>query len=187
MKRIMLLATTMLFAVLVVGGVAYALNFTCDTELDADPDPGECTGTPKQDFISGTNNGGFINARAGDDIVFARGGANTIEGRSGADRLEGADGQDTLIGNGGPDQLRGFNGTNTYFGGPGNDSINAAFALEPARDEVYGGGGNDIVAANDAEPDTIDCGGGRDDRVATNLVPANDTIAANCESIFRIL
>ena len=62
-RTILLMPTTMLFAVLVIGGVAFALDFTCDGSSDADPDPGECTGTRQADEIVGTGDPDNIDAR----------------------------------------------------------------------------------------------------------------------------
>jgi hypothetical protein len=79
-RTILLLAATMSFAMLVIGGVAYALTVQCDDTdpegngTDQDPDPGECAGTSKDDFIAGTGGNDTINARAGFDEVDGNGG-----------------------------------------------------------------------------------------------------------------
>ena len=56
MRRLILLMTAMGVAVLVIGGVAYALSVQCDGAGDQNPNPGICEGTEDADTITGTNN-----------------------------------------------------------------------------------------------------------------------------------
>src|SRR5215212_9649034 len=60
MRRTIMLMATMTLATFVVGGVAFALDFTCDGQLDADTDLGECSGTTNADSITGTSRTDFI-------------------------------------------------------------------------------------------------------------------------------
>ena len=144
MRPTLLVMATMSFAVLVIGGVAYALTFTCDTNLDADPDTGECKGTPRDDHIDGTEDPDNIDARAGADVVFGFDGADTIHGRVGSDTVVSGGGSDVLFGEGGKeDDLNGQSGSNEYFGGSGFDSINATGSLSGEVETISAGRGND--------------------------------------------
>ena len=189
-RRILLLATTMLFAVLVIGGVAYALTFTCDGQGDPDPG-GECTGTETSDDITGTTGGDRVLALEGDDTVDARGGrdlvignegADTLHGRNGSDELYGESevaesaGVDTLFGGGRGDLLIGRGGNNEYFGASGRDEILANESGTGETETVSGGPGNDRILAEDGAADDIACGGGRDQ---VDVGPGDTT--SNCE------
>jgi Ca2+-binding RTX toxin-like protein len=181
-RTILLMAATMSFVVLVVGGVALAATFTCDDT--------NCFGTPQDDHITGVSDfSQFFDSKAGDDIVEGRGGFDAIHGRSGADTLDG-DGsaspdnaQDFLFGHGGRDRLEAEGGRDGYDGGPGADSIHADFT-EPSSgtvDQISAGGGNDTIFANDNAIDVIDCGSG-DDTVHDNTGgDSGDVVRSNCE------
>ena len=198
MRRILLLATTTLFAVLVIGGVAYALTFTCDGQGDPDPG-GECLGTETSDDITGTAGGDRILALEGDDTVDARGasdlvigneGADTLHGRSGSDELYGESevaesaGDDTLFGESRGDLLIGRGGNNQYFGGSGPDEIFANESGTGETETISAGPGNDVISALDGAVDIIDCGSGKDRilRADDSDVIADD-IAPNCEEV----
>jgi Ca2+-binding RTX toxin-like protein len=189
MRRTILLMATMTLATFVVGGVAFALDFTCDGPLDADTDPGECRGTTDADSITGTSRTDFIdalagndtvNARAGDDVVIGREGQDMIHGRGGEDEVVGDVGSDTLFGESAHDTLNGGGGTNVYFGGSGPDRIVATTEASvggTAGEEIYAGPGNDLIFARDQLQDIIDCGGGSDE-VANDPI---DQVDPNCE------
>ena len=189
MRRTIMLMATMTLATFVVGGVAYALDFTCGGEGDTDPDPGDCRGTTDADSITGTSRTDLIDtlagndtvdARAGDDVVIGREGQDTIHGRGGEDDVVGDEGSDTLFGEGGPDTLSGGGGTNLYFGASGPDRIGASSVASvggTAGEEIHGGPGNDLIFARDELQDIIDCGGGSDE-VANDPI---DQVDPNCE------
>jgi hypothetical protein len=162
MKRILLMATTMLFAVLVVGGVAYALSVQCGGEGDQNPNPFGCAGTPQDDTIIGTEGAETIDARGGDDRVEARGGEDGIFGRSGVDTLLGEAGDDVMSGHGRGDTLVGGGGLNQYFGASGPDTIEANQSGPGESEAVSAGPGNDIIETADNVQDNINCGSGQD-------------------------
>jgi Ca2+-binding RTX toxin-like protein len=180
-RTILLMATTMLFAVLVLGGVAYALDFTCN-DPQTDPHPGgRCSGTSQDDRIDGTVGDDFIVAGGGMDNVFARGGSDTIHGRNGGDLMVGggafADGSDVLYGEGGSDDMVGNEGSNQYFGGSDTDFIRANLSTMASETEVVSAGrGDDFIFADDQAPDDIDCGAGGDQ---FDVGPGDTT--TNCE------
>jgi Ca2+-binding RTX toxin-like protein len=182
-RTILLMATTMLFAVLVVGGVAFALDFACNGPGDPHPG-GTCTGTSQNDTISGTPLPDIIDARSGDDLVFGEGGADTIHGANGTDTLFGANppgadlNSDVLYGEGLGDELVGGGGNNQYFGGSGPDLIRANQSqVSGGVETVSAGRGDDVIFAVDLVRDTIDCGSGTD----RYMVDPIDDFAANCE------
>jgi Ca2+-binding RTX toxin-like protein len=180
-RTILLMATTMLFAVLVVGGVAFALDFACNGPGDPHPG-GTCTGTSQNDTIFGTPLPDIIDARSGDDRVFGEGGADTIHGGNGIDTLIGGNpgdlNSDVLYGEGLGDELIAGGGNNQYFGGSGPDRIRADQSqLAGDVETVSAGRGDDVIVSVDSIKDTIDCGSGTD----SYIVDPIDDFAANCE------
>ena len=182
MKRIMLLAATMTLTVLVVGGVAWALTFTCNSS--------NCVGTPGDDVITGNDNNQFFDGRGGGDHIEGRGGGDTLDGGSGRDDLIG-DGQadatlsgaDFMFGRAGTDSLEGQGGPNEYHGGSGPDTIDAAYpGVGAALEDIFGGPGNDDIVADDDFLDIIDCGGGSDDKVDADV--GLDVVRPSCETVF---
>jgi Ca2+-binding RTX toxin-like protein len=178
-RTILTMATTMTLAVLVIGGVAWALTFTCTLD--------NCIGTPQDDQITGADRSQFFDARAGNDAVQGRGDNDTIHGRSGFDDLTGdgandptLDGQDFMFGEGRRDFLEGEGGINQYFGGSGPDIIDAQYSgfRAAADEEIHGGRGNDNISTDDGLRDNVECGSGPKDIVHHDQF---DVLAANCE------
>jgi Ca2+-binding RTX toxin-like protein len=197
---------TMSFAVLVIGGVAYALTIQCDGTGDQDPELGVCEGTSASDNMTGNPYFEIISARGGDDTIDALGGfdfvdaqgggdtvnggddPDTIHGNSGEDILNGDAANDTLYGDGRADQLTGGGGVNEYFGGSGGDTINANDQSAEAANEErsHGGPGNDEIFAIDGFVDLIDCGSGRDTIHIDTGFPIgtpSDALANDCETV----
>jgi hypothetical protein len=179
MRRTLLLMATMTLAVLVIGGVAWALTFTCTID--------NCIGTPQDDQITGADRSQFFDARAGDDAVQGRGDNDTLHGRSGFDDLTGDgnnapedDGFDVMFGEGRQDFLEGEGSINLYFGGPGPDIIDAQYSgfLAAADEEIHGGPGNDNISTDDGLRDNVECGSGPEDIVHHDQF---DVLAADCE------
>jgi Ca2+-binding RTX toxin-like protein len=199
-RTLLVMATTMSFAVLVIGGVAYALTpVQCDGAGDQNPALGTCWGTEASDNITGTSRADVIHAKAADDIVDALGGNDSVRGGGESDTLHGGDGgdvlsgdganvperdgQDYIYGEGGQDTLDGEGGDNRYFGDADADTIDAAFSTQDgpnaaAGEIISGGPGNDTIYAGDGLSDTVNCGPGKD-RVKSHD-PA-DEIATDCE------
>jgi hypothetical protein len=73
MRRTILLLVTMLFAVLVIGGVAYALTIQCDGAGHQNPSVGVCDGTNGPDKLVGTNQPDRMNAFLDDDRLLGAG------------------------------------------------------------------------------------------------------------------
>jgi Ca2+-binding RTX toxin-like protein len=90
------------------------------------------------------------------------------------------DGGDELFGESGADTLKGEAFSNLYHGGSGPDDIDARFS-DNATETIFGGPGNDHIQADDGVQDTIRCGGGTDTVVnhdSLDRFPDND-----CETI----
>jgi hypothetical protein len=179
-------------ALVVVGGVAYALTFTCD-DPQTDPEPGGiCNGTDAPDNITGTSGPDEIHAKAENDTVDALDGIDTVRGAGESDVLHGRDGNDVLhgdgpasdpsrdghddiYGEGGQDTLDGEGGDNRYFGGTGPDTIDAAFSFSPEESPnavdgeiIHGGRGNDDISTKDGLSDIVYCGPGNRDKVSAD-------------------
>jgi hypothetical protein len=82
--------------------------------------------------------------------------ADTLKGTGAADTLKGLGGRDHLIGGPGADVLIGGKGADRIRGGSGYDSINMVDGVEVAAP------GNDRIDARDHNPDSINCGAGKD-------------------------
>jgi Ca2+-binding RTX toxin-like protein len=199
-RRAVLLLVAMGAALVVVGGVAYALTFiTCE--------PGStlenlCVGTDGPDNITGTSGDDVIHAKAGNDTVDALGGndysvrgggeRDTLHGRNGDDELSGdganeppRDRRDYIYGEGGQDTLDGEGGDNRYFGQDGADRIDAAFSTQDGPkaadgEIIRGGPGNDDISTKDGLRDIVYCGLGNEDIVRHDPVPV-DVISDDCE------
>src|SRR5215216_2593339 len=87
-----------------------------------------------------------------------------------------------VFGEVGADLLEGGCGSNFYHGGSGPDHIDAAFD-DPnnATESVFGGPGKDTIDADDGNQDTIHCGGGTDtvNRDTEDRFPDNDCETQN--------
>ena len=130
MKRIMLLIASMMLALLLAAGVAFAqdgVSKICNTD---------CRGTDRDDQLTGTSK------------------ANAIEGRNGADQIEGNGAKDTLNGNLGADAIYGGNGEDKLYGGGNDDYMQGGIK----RDYISTGSGDDVIAAKDGFRDQIYCG-----------------------------
>src|SRR5215208_623054 len=120
MRRTLLLLATMMFALVVAGGVALAATVTCT----GDP---LCEGTDENDRIKGSNNDEHIYGLGGSDIIDGNGGSDHVVG----DRLVSGeptttpDGDDKLDGGPGGDGLYGYGGNDTLIGSSGADKIDA--------------------------------------------------------------
>jgi Ca2+-binding RTX toxin-like protein len=186
-RTLLVLATTMSFAVLGIGGVAYAAVIQCEAgvlDCIGTDQPDTITGTKGPDRIRGLEGGDTIDARGGQDLLDGGEGNNILHGRSGPDGLFGEGGDDTLFGESRGDTFQGAGGSNEYFGASGADDILANQSRTGETETVSAGPGNDTINADDtfffeAERDNIDCGSGKD------IVSADsaDDIAANCEDV----
>ena len=203
-RRAVLLLVAMATALVVVGGVAYALTpVQCDGAGDQNPALGTCWGTEDSDNITGTSRADVIHAKAANDIVDAKGGNDSVRGGGESDEVHGSDGDDVLSGDGanepsrdmkddiygegGNDTLDGEGGVNRYFGDIGADTIDAAFSIldgpnAAAGEFISGGPGNDTIYAEDGLSDTVNCGPGKDS-VKSHDPASTDEIAPDCEVV----
>src|SRR4028119_708818 len=125
MRRVMLLAAAMAFALAMVSGAALADNIE---------------GDGGNDRLVGTN---------GKDTISGAGGNDDIFGKGGSDRLFGDSGNDDVYGGGKGDQLQGGLGKDELFGQQGFDIANALDGQ--ANDRVNCGRGFDVAAIDDFE------------------------------------
>lgn len=99
----------------------------------------------------------------------------SVSGGSGDDLITGGRGDDQLIGDGGDDVLRGKRG---------DDSLGALF--DTGRDAFFGGAGNDDIDASErgSRPDRrIDCGSGKRDDAFVDR--HRDPRPTGCEDVFN--
>jgi Ca2+-binding RTX toxin-like protein len=178
--RAVLLLVAMAVALVVVGGVAYALTtIPCDGERDQDAATGSCLGTEDSDKIIGTSGDDRILAMGSRDRVFGEGGNDTVDGFGGNDFIYGGPDND-----GGSDpgalNLEGAENNDTVYGGDGNDLIDAANNdTTGSRDRSIGGAGDDEILAADGNKDTINCGDGFDEVTMDDILDTQ----RNCDVV----
>jgi Ca2+-binding RTX toxin-like protein len=173
MRRTLLLLGTMMLALLLASGVAWAVNMV---------------GTNGPDNLTGTN---------GDDNLIGNGGDDELVSLNGRDNLLGGPGKDCLLCVT-EEEFHPFRGDKNLLGGPGNDFVWAG----KGADNALGGEGNDHVSDDDdrVSQDTLSGGPGDDvidvlqyrsprdialcgsgfDWVAANT---NDVVASDCEKV----
>lgn len=151
------------FAVaLVVGNVAFGINYTCNSN-QTDNGVDYCYGG------SGAEN---VDLKGGDDLMFGYGGGDTGRGGQDKDELNGGSGPDHMVG--GPDRDRrsdqpgfllgvgGDEGGDELQGGTGEDWVIGGSRV----DDMYGEEDDDVVYADErgsnADDTTINGGGGTD-------------------------
>ena len=126
MRRAMLLAAAMAFALAMAGGAALA------------------------DSIEGNGGNNRLVGTNGKDTISGAGGNDDIFGKGGSDRLFGDSGNDDVFGGGGrSDLLQGGLGQDDLFGQKGFDFANALDGQ--ANDRVDCGRGFDVAAIDDFE------------------------------------
>jgi hemolysin type calcium-binding protein len=97
-------------------------------------------------------------------------GPRWLSGGSGNDRLSGGSGRDRLFGGGSNDRLSGGGGNDRLSGGGGNDQLSGGGGVDRlaggrGRNSYSAGAGNDVVNSANRKKETVNCGGGRRDRV----------------------
>jgi Ca2+-binding RTX toxin-like protein len=107
--------------------------------------------------------------------------AETMTGTAASEYISGKNGNDVVLGLGAAD---------TAFAGKGKDRVEGGDAGDLLFDDdskpgdtLFGGAGNDYFYASDGAADTIDCGDGTD--YAFTDGPLLDTVASNCENVYR--
>jgi Ca2+-binding RTX toxin-like protein len=179
MRKTVILMATMLMALLLGSGIAFAA---------------EIIGTNSDDIIEGTLNNDTIYGRGGDDSLKGRFGDDYIyggpgrdflggqpdndhlDGGRGADFITGGGHGDVLVGGDGGDTMDGNDGSDTHLGGDGPDNIEDRFT---ASDDLNGGDDDDILNAQDESAlDKLNGGFGFD----TCFADATDEVIS-CESL----
>jgi len=162
--RTAILLLTVMVALVVGSGVAFAAVITCPTG-PAD----ECRGTKNADEMAGTSGADTIYALDGNDSVQSGGGLGqrlqslhlppvlgvVVEAISRADRFatnilglhSEARGDDLIKGGLGADYLKGGDGADKMYGGDGNDKMGGW----TGNDTFYGGAGSDRLSGGEGE------------------------------------
>jgi Ca2+-binding RTX toxin-like protein len=174
MRRTILLLATITLTLLVASGVALAVNKV---------------GTNGPDHLNGTNGDDNLVGLGGDDELFAFRGDDTLLGGSGkdvvtaeTDRGRSYGGHKNMLGGPGNDFVFGGKGPDTVVGSGGNDYLIDGYEVNPNKDAVSSGDGNDAlwVWNRPAGKDIVTCGSGFD-RV---FADRDDLLAADCERVF---
>ncbi len=142
MRRTIVAVTGAIAALLMMAGVALALDIACVSG-------GNCVGTDNADTMQGTR--GF-------DRMYGRAGNDEMYGDYAEDLMFGESQADTMYGEYGPDTVRGGEGNDTIYGGPAADSLFGNAGI----DTVDGDVGADFVNVVDGQHDSVSCGLGND-------------------------
>ena len=159
MRRIVVIALSVMLPLVMVSGIAWAVTMTCS---------GDCWGTKEPDTIYGSAKKNMINSDLGEDY---------IAGKAAGDNLYGNRQDDEIHGNGGDDKIRGgkHHDTDKLYGEAGNDILVGVEEFSPSTaDYLDCGDGNDDTAYVDpyaeGSPDiTVNC---------ENVIPAQ------CEDVY---
>jgi Ca2+-binding RTX toxin-like protein len=174
MRRTLLLFSTMMLALLLASGVAWAVNMV---------------GTNGPDTLRGTNGDDNLIGKGANDRLFALNGHDTLlggpgkdwvdthptESRRGHKNLFGGPGNDIVIGGWDSDNVVGEEGNDLLFDGPDRDV---------ASDQLSGGAGTDVIGVASLRlkataADIVTCGSGFDRVVADT----KDVVAPDCEKV----
>jgi Ca2+-binding RTX toxin-like protein len=199
-RKLVLLASIVL-AVLLAAGVAFAATVNCVEGEDF------CVGTNKDDTLNGSEVTDRIYGLGGIDQLFGNGGDDKLLGGKGTDTIKGGEGADTasgqtqgadkIYGEGGDDDLSDDSwvcrdrciddknlldggdgedylyGDNKLYGGPGNDEVHGAYAFQGNR-LIDGGSGTDTISSAGKATDTIYAQDGERDVISCG--PKTDTV-----------
>jgi hypothetical protein len=208
MRRVILLLAVMAATLVVVSGVALAVNKVGtngpDTLRGTNGDDNlvgrggnddlfglggndNLLGGEGKDWVLGGNErrpfGGDKNLDGGpgNDGVLGGDGSDKMVGGSGNDLVYGHTGSDDITGDGGRDLVDGWRGSDRLSGGDGPDWLVDGPFRETDKDTLSGGEGNDVFFVDNrpATRDFVTCGGGFD-RVAADT---KDVVAPDCEEV----
>ena len=173
MRRVALVLATMVLALLLASGVAWAV-----TKI----------GTDGHDVLIGTNGSDNLVGKGGQDDLFSKDGNDTLLGGPGKDNVIGGDkrraggGNKNLVGGPDNDLVLTGSGSDRALGEEGNDLLVEPAFREASVDIYSGGSGDDVFVANNrpAAKDIVVCGRGLD-RV---LADRDDVVASDCEKVY---
>lgn len=171
MKKVALFFASIAVAILVVSGVAMAV---------------EKIGTNKGEHLLGTDRRDILYGRGGNDTLRAFSGNDELIGGSGDDKAQGGPGADELYGTSGSDALIGGDDNDGIYGGVGDDGeLNGG----DGTDDISGGWGDDVIRSRDGlANDFVSCGPGSKDTAIVDPDPDNrmlpgDTVSPDCEEV----
>jgi Ca2+-binding RTX toxin-like protein len=173
MRRTLLLLSTMMLALLLASGVAWAVNKV---------------GTNGPDTLRGTNGDDNLIGKGGNDRLYSLNGRDTLLGGPGKDvvidtpREVSLRGDKILLGGPGNDVVLTGKGSDNLLGDAGNDFLVDDGLREFSEDKLSGGPGNDVLDVFHkpaAVKDVVVCGSGFD-RVISDRA---DLVAPDCEKV----
>ncbi len=174
MRRVILLLTAMAATLVVASGVALAV-----TKIGG-PGPDTLRGTHGDDRLVGLGGNDKLFAQRGDDILLGGPGKDVLTAET--DRGRSFGGDKNMDGGPANDFVFGGKGSDNIVGGGGNDYLIDGYELNPNKDALSAGEGNDVlwVWNRPAGEDVVSCGRGFD-RV---FADRDDTLAPDCEKVF---
>ena len=125
--------------------VLFAANFTLGGYADGGNGNDRFVGGDGPDTFLGAAGKDVLYGGLGNDRINGAGGNDKVLGEGGADRLYGGDGNDYMDGGSSGDRLYLGGGLDTAFGSGGDDIF---YAIDRARDEIYGASGQDTATAD---------------------------------------
>ena len=160
MRRITVLLTVTVAALLLTAGVALAATINGDSG---------------NNNLVGTNRSDEMRGLGGNDIIRGKRGADFMRGNAGKDELSGSYGDDRMRGGGGNDTISGGFYNDRIFGGAGRDTIDADRGL-------------DYVNVADGLLDSVSCGPGEDTAVVDRVDLAEQSFEdfvrlSSCENV----
>jgi Ca2+-binding RTX toxin-like protein len=174
MRRVVLVLVAMALALLLVSGVAWAVNKI---------------GTDGPDTLRGTNGNDNLIGKGGNDRLFSLNGRDTLLGGPGKDWVDTnppgwSRGDKNLLGGPGNDIVFGGWSSDNVVGGEGNDLLADGPPRDVALDIVSGGAGTDVIPVASLRleataKDIVTCGSGFD-RVHADT---KDVVAPDCEKV----
>ena len=174
MRRTILLLATMALTLLVASGVALAV-----TKIGTNG-PDTLRGTNGDDNLLGLGGNDRLFAQRGDDNLLGGPGKDVVTAETKSGRSYG--GHKNMAGGPGNDVVFGGKGSDNLTGGEGNDYVIDGYEVDPNKDAISAGDGNDAlwVWNRPAGKDVVACGRGFD-RV---FADRDDLLAPDCEREF---
>ena len=174
MRRVILLLTVMAATLVVASGVALAV-----TKIGG-PGPDVLRGTHGDDRLVGLGGNDALFALSGDDTLLGGPGKDVVTAET--DRGRSFGGHKNMDGGPGNDFVFGGKGSDNIVGGGGNDYLIDGYEVDPNKDALSAGEGNDAlwVWNRPAGEDVVSCGSGFDRVIADR----DDTLAPDCERVF---
>jgi Ca2+-binding RTX toxin-like protein len=145
MKKVVLLLASIMTALVLASGLAFAASIDCTAGSDS------CVGTDNPDTITGSEERDRIFGLDGDDTLLGNGGNDRLSGGFDNDTIKGHGGVDRLIGGPDNDTMNGGTGSDTLASSRGNDKLYGSSNPSDTRDFVYDWEGRNVLSGGDGD------------------------------------